>query len=190
MFMKFWKYLYNSVYYLALLVMGAAAALLLVSYFPAAGNIKVLTVLSGSMEPKIHTGSLVVIKPEPHYRTGDVVTFGAISKTETPTTHRIIKTETQNGREVFTTRGDANNADDMKQITAGDIDGKALFSIPWAGYAVSAAKKPAGFFLLVIVPAVIVVYDELQKIGREIIKLKGGKKEAASPKETNKEKTE
>lgn len=173
--MKFLKWLY----YALATVLILFALLLIVSVFPIPGNIKTLVVLSGSMEPAIHTGSVVIVKPSAGYAVGDIVTFGNISKTSIPTTHRIAEISMQAGQPVYITKGDANNSNDQKSITNKDIAGKVYFSVPYAGYALSAARKPEGFVLLVILPVAIVIFDESRKIFTQAAMLKR-KKQAAS----------
>jgi signal peptidase len=149
------------------------ALLLIITVFPITGNYKVLTVLSGSMEPAINTGSIVVVKPVKEYKVNDVITFGEISKTKTPTTHRIF--EIKNNK--FITKGDANNSPDMKEILPREVIGKVLFSVPWVGYAISAVQKPIGFLLIIILPALFIAYDEIKKIKNEVKKMFKNKKE-------------
>ena len=157
-------------------LIAAIALLLVISTFPITGNFQVLTVLSGSMEPAIKTGSIVVIKPVESYKIGDIITFGKNSS-GTPTTHRIENIEVIEGRVLYTTKGDANNAPDTKTVTERDIIGKVLFTVPFVGYAVDAVKKPIGFMLIIIIPAVIIVYDELRKLKNEIMKMRNKKKD-------------
>jgi signal peptidase len=171
--MKFLK----TVYYIFLGCIVIVAILLLVSVFPVTGNIKVLTVLSGSMEPAIHTGSVVVIKPMVNYKVGDVITFGPNTKIQIPTTHRIVEIRAQEGQTIYKTRGDANNAEDMKEVLAKDVIGKVVFDIPYFGYIVEFIRKPIGLLLVVVLPAIFIVYDEVKKIMKEIKKIK---KEKAS----------
>lgn len=160
------------IYYAFIGAIALIAVLLFVSSFPITGNIKFLTVLSGSMEPAIHTGSVVVVKPVSDYKIGDVITFGPYNKTKPPTTHRIHDIKVVDGQPVYITKGDANNAQDQREILKKDIVGKVLFDAPYAGYAVEAAKKPFGFMLIIVVPAVIIIYDEIRKIIGEIKKRK------------------
>jgi signal peptidase len=148
------------------------AILLIFSAFPIPGNYKVLVVQSGSMEPKIKTGSMVVVKPAQDFKIGDVITFGPYSKTKAPTTHRIYDMKVVGGEAVYITKGDANNAPDTREIKKADIVGKVLFSVPYLGYAVDFAKKPIGFALLIIVPAALIIVDEIKKIYAEIKKKK------------------
>lgn len=146
--------------------------LLIVSVFPITGNFKVLMVQSGSMEPTIHTGSVVFVKPSLDYKIGDIITFGAASKTKTPTTHRIVDIRVQESQPLYTTRGDANNGPDQKEITKKEIIGKVLLDIPYLGYAVSFAKTKLGFALIIIIPALAVILEESVKIKNELRKNK------------------
>jgi signal peptidase len=160
------------IYYIVIAFIVLVAILLIFSAFPIPGNYKVLVVQSGSMEPKIKTGSIVVVKPEKDFKIGDVITFGPYSKTKAPTTHRIYDVKVVGGETVYITKGDANNAPDTREIKKADIVGKVLFSVPYLGYAVDFAKKPIGFALLIIVPAALIIVDEIKKIYAEIKKKK------------------
>lgn len=136
-----------------------------------------MVVESGSMEPAIHTGAIVAIKPEAEYKIGDIITFGQTTKTKAPITHRIHDIKTNAGVSIYITKGDANNAPDIKEIQKSEIIGKVLFSVPYAGYAVTTAKKPVGFMFIIIVPAAIIIYDEIRKIGKEIRNIKNKRKQ-------------
>jgi len=57
-----------------------------------------------------------------------------------------------------------------------EVLGRVLFSIPYLGFLVNFFQQPLGFILLIVVPATIIVSDEIRKISREIIKLKNKKK--------------
>jgi len=142
-----------------------------------------MTVLSGSMEPAIKTGAIVVAKPANGYKIGDIITFGPNTKTQPPVTHRINDIKVVGGVPVYITKGDANESPDMREIQKSDILGKVLFSIPFVGYAVDFAKKPVGFILIIAVPALVIIFDEIRKIWREIMKLKNKKKDTEQDKE-------
>ena len=160
--------------------MGAiilVALLLIISTFPITGNYKVMTVISGSMEPAIKMGSVVAVKPSDDYRVGDIITFGPAVKTKTPTTHRIFDIKVVDGNPVYITKGDVNNAPDAREVQRKDVIGKVLFAVPYAGYAVDFAKKPMGFALIIIVPAGLIIIDEVRKIVKELKKKKEENKE-------------
>lgn len=158
-------------------IVAIIALLLIASTFPIKGNYQLLIVQSGSMEPAIKTGSIVVVKPASKYQTGDVITFGQMSKTKIPTTHRIIDSRQQNGTLLYTTKGDANEGKDASEVPARQIIGKVLFDIPFLGYALATAKKPAGFAVLIIIPALILLFDEVKNIFLEIKKMRKKKRE-------------
>lgn len=95
-----------------------------------------LTVLTGSMQPVLRPGDLVVVKPvaADSLRPGDVVTFQPVSNDPTVITHRIVSRSVTNaGVSGFTTRGDANGVDD-EPIKADQVRGKVLYSLPKVGF--------------------------------------------------------
>ena len=171
--------IFKIIYYVLIGFIILVALLLIISVLPITGNYKIMTVISGSMEPDIKMGSVVVVKPahstssgQADYKIGDVITFGPVSKTKAPTSHRIYDIKVVDGKPVYITKGDANNAPDAREVFQKDIIGKVLFDVPYVGYAVDFAKKPIGFALIIIVPAAIIIFDEIKKIIKEIIKKK------------------
>jgi len=164
--------IFKIIYYIVIAFIVAVALLLIVSILPITGNYKIMTVISGSMAPEIKMGSVVVVKPVSDYKIGDVITFGPYNKTKAPTTHRIYDIKVVDSESVYITKGDVNNAPDSREIKKSDIVGKVLFSVPFMGYAVEFAKKPLGFALIIIVPAAIIIFDEIKKIIDEVRKKK------------------
>ena len=148
---------------------------LILTLFPIKGNYQVKVVLSGSMEPAIHTGSVVIIKPSSQYKIGDIVIFGKDTKTDIPTTHRIISSRAVEGVMLFTTKGDANEDADSREIRQSEIHGKILFNVPYMGYVVDFVRKPLGMIVVIVIPAFIIIYDEIRKIVKEMKKIKNEK---------------
>jgi len=181
------KKILNIGYGIFLVLLVALAVLLAASMLPVPGNYRVLTVLSGSMEPAIHTGSVVAVAPAADYKIGEVITFGAISKTETPVTHRIKDIKIVDGQPVYITKGDANNATDSKEVPRSEVKGKVLFSIPYLGYALNFVKQPLGFALVIIIPAVLIIWEEAKKIWSEITKNKKKPEAAEAAKKEEKQ---
>ena len=169
--------IFKSIYYTLIGFIILVVLLLIVSTLPITGNYKVMTVISGSMEPKIKMGSVVVVKPADDYKIGDVITFGTISKTKSPTTHRINDIRVIDGKPIYITKGDVNNAPDTRQVQKKDVIGKVLFDVPYVGFAIDFAKKPIGFALIIIIPAAVIIFDEARKIYNEIKKKKTKKAE-------------
>lgn len=163
-------------YYFFLVVLIAIGGLLVATLFPIEGNIQVKIVQSGSMEPAIRTGSIVLIKPSNSYFKGDIVTFGEDTKNTVPTTHRIVEEEIVEGTFFFTTKGDANEDPDTNKLSQDDIIGRVLFSFPYMGFVLDFARKPVGFALLIGIPVLVIVVDELSKILKEVSKMREKKR--------------
>ena len=159
------------------IVLVAIGGLFLASLIPMPGNIEIKIVKSGSMEPAIMTGSLVIIKPNTssygaQYSVGEVITFGPDNAKEIPTTHRVFDVSKVDGAYEYKTKGDANEEEDANLVPANEIIGKVVFSAPYVGYILDFAKQPIGFALLIGFPAAVIIFDELMVIVREFMKLR------------------
>ncbi len=163
------KYIATTLYVAVIVLLLGVSGLFVVSLLPINGMIQIKIVQSGSMEPTILTGSLVIIKPESSYDVGDIVTYGEDSKSQIPTTHRIvaIDTESPTGPRLVT-KGDANEEADAGFTDVRKVIGRVLVSIPYLGYVLDFAKKPLGFTLMIGIPAAAIVVDELLKIVAEV----------------------
>ena len=91
-------------------------------------------VLSGSMEPELAVGGLVVIKPVDAQlvETGDVISF-KLPDIDTPICHRVIDIQEMAGGRLFQTKGDANEEPDISLIPAESVSGKEVFYLPYVG---------------------------------------------------------
>lgn len=170
------KILGKIAYGLFVTLLVGVAALLLVTLLPITGNAEIKIVKSGSMEPTIPTGSVVAVMPSKAYKVGDVITFGKDTKTQIPTTHRIIAERAEGNQTYFTTKGDANEEQDPREVPAREIIGKVLFHVPYAGYILDFARQPMGFVLLIGFPAAMIVFDESINIYREVVRIRRRKK--------------
>ena len=102
------------------------------------------TVLTGSMEPAIPVGSIVITKEKSSYEIEDIISFqeeGAII------THRIISID----RERYITKGDANNVADTEKVQQKQILGKVILTIPLLGYLVMWLMSPVGIISLFMI---------------------------------------
>lgn len=166
--------IFQIIYYIFIVLIVSTAFLLIASTFPITGNYKIMIVHSGSMEPAIKMGGIVIVGPTNDYKIGDVISFGEISRTEMSITHRIYDIKVTEGRVSYITKGDHNNGPDQREVFEKEIIGKVLLSVPYLGYGVNFAKKPLGFGLIIIVPAVIIIFDEAKKIFQEVKKKEKG----------------
>lgn len=103
-------------------------------YLPKIIGYEAYSIETGSMEPTIHTGSMIYVKPCNEfndYNVGDVVTFSDNSSAKS-FTHRIVGiNETE---QTFKTRGDANNTDDLEPTNFLYAVGKVKMVVPYLGY--------------------------------------------------------
>lgn len=130
-------------------------------------------VTSGSMEPVIKVGSIVVSYPSPIYAVGDVITFAKTEGSKNFITHRIEARNFPDGLDkdpVYQTSGDANEDFDAGHVKQTQVAGKVVLTLPYLGYVANFAKQPYGFLLLVIVPATIVIYEEFKTLFYELFK--------------------
>ena len=129
-----------------------------------------LIVTSGSMEPTIKVGSIVVVKKAATYGVGDIISFSKNGNSKDTTTHRINALEANQ----FITKGDGSEDPDIGVVKEDQVLGKVLITVPYVGYLADFAKKPQGLILLVIVPATIIIYEEL-KIVFSVLKMQVSK---------------
>ena len=171
------KFIFNTVYYLLFTAIVALALLLVTSFFPFDNWYQVKVVLSGSMEPVIHTGSVVVIKPAPAYGVGDVITFGRDTRNQIPVTHRIVGEVNPSLNDTnFITKGDANGDADSGSVSPDEIIGKVFFTVPYVGYLLEFTKTKIGFITLVVVPGILIALGELLKIVSEFWRIRRERK--------------
>ena len=132
------------------------------------------TVLSGSMEPTYHTGSLIYVKPVDHTRleTGDVITF--MLSDSVVATHRIVEiVPDEADPEIlrFRTKGDANNMVDNGLVHSRNIIGTPVFTLPLLGYIAHFVQNPPGLYIalgvLVVMAVLILLQDCLPELKKE-----------------------
>ncbi len=95
-------------------------------------------VLSGSMEPELSKGDLVIVKavPAEELQTGDIVTYYPTDEVGTTVTHRVVNTLMKDGQVLIETKGDA--VDQTDPMFPGDaVIGVVVFHVPLLGAAVA-----------------------------------------------------
>ena len=134
---------------LALLLVGARVV-----------GLQVFTVLSGSMEPTYHTGSLIYVKEvDPYTITeGQPITF--MLDENTVATHRvvgIVPDEEDPTVIRFRTKGDANEAEDGGLVHYKNVIGTPIFSIPYLGYVADYIQHPPGMYIAISAGAILLL---------------------------------
>jgi signal peptidase len=159
----------------ATLVVVAAVAMVVVNVFPGAiGAEASYVVQSGSMEPAIGAGDLIVVDSvDPaSVDVGDVITYtgGTLASGEGGRiTHRVVEVrQTDDGRR-FVTKGDANENRDPEPVAPSQVVGTVWFSVPYVGYLVAFAGSDLGIFALIVVPGALLVVTELRSLYRDAL---------------------
>lgn len=141
---------------LVVLVVIFAVALVGVRLF----GFQVFTVLSGSMEPNYHVGSLIYVKDvDPlELKKDDVITF--LLDEDTVATHRIVEVvpDTEDSSVVrFRTKGDANDAEDGSLVHCNNVIGTPVFTIPLLGYVANYIQNPPGTYIAISAGAILLM---------------------------------
>ncbi|NAP01255.1 signal peptidase I [Halomonas sp. MG34] len=130
---------------------------------PEIAGYQLKTVLSGSMEPGIQTGSLIAVKPDgdmKRFKDGDVITF--MDEEEKLITHRITEVMASGEQVMYRTKGDNNNAEDLEPVLSENVVAEYTgFTIPYLGYLVNFAQSRNGAFLLLIPGILLLCYSGL-----------------------------
>lgn len=143
--------------------------LLIVSILPNKNILKLLAVQTGSMEPTLKTGSLILVRPVSDYKIGDIISFKPdVHKTNLDNvTHRIVNIENINGKTLYSTKGDANNVQDGDKIEKSQIFGKVFIKAPYLGYIIGYLRTLPGLIILIIIPSLIIIFEEINNIKNE-----------------------
>lgn len=122
----------------AWVVVLATAALLLVAVLvPRLGGATPYTVLTGSMQPDLPAGALVVVRPVPaeEIGVGSVITYQLVSGEATVVTHRVVAVRMgADGEPAFRTQGDANDVPDTGWVRPVQVRGELWYSVPYLGH--------------------------------------------------------
>jgi signal peptidase I len=145
-----------------------AAALVAAIVVPLGFGDRPHTVLTGSMEPAISPGDVVIeerISPTTA-AVGDVVTFRDPEDESRLITHRVQRIRRAGTHLWFVTKGDANNATERWRIAASGDLGRVVYAVPWVGHVAVVTRTPLGLALLLIVPLILLGAEELMRIWR------------------------
>lgn len=139
--MKITQVLRNIGAVIAAMIIATAGLCFAIGYEPA-------IVMSGSMEPVYHTGSVLLVDKNQKNEVGigDTIAF---TRGGEYIAHRIVKTCDQG----YITRGDANDSCDPWVVTYSDVKGKVITSIPKLGYVFKSFAGTAG---MIVVASIVI----------------------------------
>lgn len=135
-----------------------------------------MAVVSGSMEPAISAGDVIVTKqgaPDT-VSPGDIITFHPYAGSVARVTHRVVEI-TQEG---FLTMGDANDARDVNPVTPQMYIGKVFLIIPYIGFLMSGSAGP------ILVGSIFLLYVIVEAAVKELIKGRHRRRERSAARGT------
>lgn len=118
-------------------------------------------VQTGSMEPTLKVGDLLVVQQQSAYDVKDVVVF---QSERSLVVHRIVAKNAT----TFTTQGDANNTAD-EPIEATAVKGKVVANVAFLGHVLEWFKSPLGMF--VVLAAAIALVELSLRRDRKLAKV-------------------
>ena len=126
---------------------------------------KAYIITTDSMKPSINQGDVSIVRKtnEDNIKTGDVITFKQGDKV---ITHRITNIESQDGKKLYTTKGDNNNIEDDEKIEYSQIEGKNVLTIPKLGYIINVLENQI-VFLFIILILLILLFFKIRKEERK-----------------------
>lgn len=117
------------------------------------------SVLSGSMEPGIKTGSIIAVKPGgdmTRFEEGDVITF--MEEGDILITHRVTEVIKSGEHTMYKTKGDNNNAEDLNPVLSDNVVAEYTgFTVPYVGYFIDFAQSKNGSAILLILPGILLI---------------------------------
>lgn len=151
----------------AVLVVGLGLVALLVVVPRVTGTIP-LTVYTGSMEPTIATGAVVLIEPvDPSTLVaGDVITYQVAPDVDEYITHRIVTVQPGTTPPSFVTKGDNNDGDDIDPVPVGAVRGEVWIDVPYVGTAQQFVTGRSGIALLAVLAGLALLGTVLTRILR------------------------
>ena len=129
-------------------------------------GIKLFSIVSGSMEPEISKGDVILVEKvdQGELKEGDIISYKVENET---ITHRIIKIENiENGEVQYTTKGDSNDIPDSIKIKYENIEGKYISKIHKIGKIVILLQNKIVFFIALSILILVYLHE------RKMIKIK------------------
>ncbi len=121
-------------------------------------------VRSESMKPAINMGDVVIAGPAGGgIKPGDIVTYELAKNL---ITHRVLSIEGN----TLITKGDASEDPDPSPVQFSQVKSRYLLKIPYVGYLSGFVRTRLGWFLAIILPAIVLVGFIVKDIIKEALK--------------------
>ena len=145
---------------------------------PSVFGFSVLQVTSGSMEPEIPVGGIVVVrKVKPEWlKVGDVISFYSndVDISGKVNTHRIVEIkQSESGEKIFRTKGDANEYADTAAVFEIDLVGKMILNLGSVGGSVfDVLRNPTLILIFIVLPLIFITLGEAVNLAKLIAEYK------------------
>ena len=114
------------------IILPITITLILVYFYSGYFKYYAIAIASGSMEPKVNKGDIVIVNQRAkELKKGDVIAF---KQNKIIMVHRIVKIIKYDGEDLYYTKGDANNKIDDFITEKNMIVGKVVVRLPSIGY--------------------------------------------------------
>lgn len=126
---------------------------------PSFFGIKTYVIISGSMQPELEIGDIVIVKEvdRTELGEGDIISF---RQGQSVITHRISKIILNEQGTIYKTRGDNNNTEDSGTINEEEIEGKVIGTIPFLGKIALMLQGKISILVIIIAFYIYLVYSE------------------------------
>lgn len=115
---------------IGILILAAVLGSSLLLTVPKIFGYEIYNVISGSMEPEIPVGSLILVAPSQPESIieGDIIAF---ESADSVVTHRVVENKKLEGELI--TKGDANEKEDIKPVPYANLIGRVERHVPYMG---------------------------------------------------------
>ncbi len=120
--------------------------------------------LTGSMEPTLNEGDIIITKETQEIKENDIISF---REKNSVITHRVFEVYKENGKEYYITKGDANSNTDPVLLNKENIEGKYCFKIPFIGKIILFLQKPVGLIILFTMFLIALVISSIEPKKKE-----------------------
>jgi signal peptidase I len=161
--------------FIFILFLGFIITFALVNSSEPEKGFRLVTILSTSMEPAIHSGSVLLLSPPNTIEVGDIVSFKEKSSISNNfsgrvVAHRVISKKFNENSELYITKGDANESPDPSFVMNEDVNGKVSLIIPYLGFISYISLTNWGIVLFILIPVCVLIFSEVKRVNKRFIK--------------------
>ena len=153
---------------------------------PAFLGYKMYVIISGSMQPELDIGDIVVVKKvdSNNLKKDDIISF---RKGQTIITHRIEEVKNTEEKIQFLTKGDNNNTSDKDLVSEKEVEGIVVNKIQKLGKIVLKLRDKTLIIFIILIYYVFLMYDQSIQKRKNIRRIKREEYEEKKRKESSDE---